>query len=332
MFIIRPDGNYLDFYNRFCYYLSNARISIIEEKEIQFTSEDILKYFYYKFSDYVDYMTAGASRCIFVGSEREDLEATIIEIKDRLRDEFGVDKRCLRNLIHSSQTGTELFLQKHLFGEKYFQPPYVKGKDYHIQVSKAVDIPRIINILEECRLNSAILDVKIDELDVAIDILRKTKPPIVPLGLSVSKIIMCETCSYELIWFIEPKALISQMQKTPVSPLDLKSISYNIGLGKVDFEHKSKRIIANTKEEYIEKSSLKFLSIYRPLLQTICIDAIQMDSPLFSIEEMEFRGDIALDFGFKVFGGSSIPSMIGKFAYQYCYDMLEEVELRSIDV
>ena len=51
MFIIRPDGNYLDFYNRFCYYLSNARISIIEEKEIQFTSEDILKYFYYKFSD-----------------------------------------------------------------------------------------------------------------------------------------------------------------------------------------------------------------------------------------------------------------------------------------
>lgn len=124
MFIIRPDGNNTDFCNCFRKQLSVAGITIVEEKEIVFTPDDVAKYFYYQFPDYIKYMTTGASRCVFVESMREDLDAKILEIKETLRSEYGVSNRCLKSLIHSSQSGTELFLQKQIFGDKYYHPEY----------------------------------------------------------------------------------------------------------------------------------------------------------------------------------------------------------------
>lgn len=43
---------------------------------------------------------------------------------------------------------------------------------------------------------------------------------------------------------------------------------------------------------------------------------------------MEARGDIAIQYGLKVFGGSSDAKYIGKFSVDYTFDDLDYVEIR----
>lgn len=204
------------------------------------------------------------------------------------------------------------------------------GKDYDMRIYDVRRLPHIISIIEKSGISGAIFNVRIDELNAAYEILKKYDSHKILYGLSVSQVIRNEICSYELIWFIDPEALHSCLGRTSIPVSDFKSISYSVGLGAVNFMLKRSNIIANSKEEYIKKCNAKYMSIYQPLLDKLTIDSIQMDSTLFNLEEMEFRGDISMDYGLKVFGGSSTPFNVGKFAFNYCYDELNELELRSI--
>lgn len=328
MFIIRPDGNTPEFCKRFREYLADEKIGIIEEKEVLFTASEVAKYFFYQFPAYTEYMTSGKSRCIFVGSERADFDAKILQIKENLRSEFGVDKRFLKSLIHSSQSGTELFLQKKVFGDKYFSRDFVVGKDYDVRVPDLNSLPQLVSRINESRLFSVVFDIKPTDLASFEQAMSGQKLERADWGVSTSVIVEKPEYSYELILFIPREALKNIHPTSNLSLEELMGLSYSIGLGAVISEREKDVYDVATKEEYLGKLSEKYSALFFPILMETKITSIQMDSPSFSLQETDYRGDIAFDNGLKVFGGSSDFSLAGKFSYIYCYDEVVDLELQ----
>lgn len=328
MFVIRPDGNTTEFCRRFRECLLDEEIDILEEKEILFTLGDVKKYFFYQFPAYFDYMTSGESRCIFVGSNRADLDAKILQIKDNLRAEFGVDKQFLKSLIHSSQSGTEFFLQKEIFGEKYFSPEYVVGNDFDIKVPSLKSLPYLISRINESHLFNVVFNINRWELPFFEQVMSNQALDHTNWGISTSVLIEKDEYVYEKIFFICRDALKSIRQVSNLSIADLSSLSYSTGLGFVDFQMGDNVYDVTTKEEYLDKIEKKYSALFAPILFEDEFSSIQMDSPNFSLQETDFRGDIAWENGLKVFGGSSSYAQAGQFSFIYCYDEVENLELQ----
>lgn len=165
--LIKPDGVAAGAENIIEDELFRKNISILCKRRKRLKKSEVKKNFYYKFSDYLDYMTSGDVIAYLICGQNMDLETEIFFIKSSVRKKFNVNGRMTKNIIHGAHCGTEYFTQRRLFFPEYersffssFADPLVKADSIEIEhlecieerIQKTSNIQKLIFCFEYAKI------------------------------------------------------------------------------------------------------------------------------------------------------------------------------------
>lgn len=153
--IIKPDGVEQGAEEILEEELRERGIKVLCKNKRTLSQKDVNDFFYYKFNEYIDYMTSGAVCSYLISSNNIDMDTEIFFLKSKIRKIFEVNGKMTRNIIHGAHCGTEFFVQRRLFFPEYEKKEFTSYADPLVEVSRN-NIDRISEITRDLTENSKI--------------------------------------------------------------------------------------------------------------------------------------------------------------------------------
>ncbi len=127
--LIKPDGVELGIEKQCEKIIAKYNLDIVKKKYLKVSREDIVNNFYYRFKNYIDYMTSGQICAIFLRGKDANMDEVMYIIKNHIRQLYSVSGKDMKNLVHATHCGTEFFLQRNLLFPEYISYKYTGGAD-----------------------------------------------------------------------------------------------------------------------------------------------------------------------------------------------------------
>ena len=127
--LIKPDGVELGIEKQCEKVIFKYNLEIVKKKYLKIYRKEIVNNFYYRFENYIDYMTSGQICAIFLRGKDANMDEVMYLVKNNIRQLYGVSGKDMKNLVHATHCGTEFFLQRNLLFPEYISYEYTGGAD-----------------------------------------------------------------------------------------------------------------------------------------------------------------------------------------------------------
>lgn len=299
--VIKPDGVKINIMDECEEEIKKRKINILAKKYFYLEEDDVKKYFYYNFKEYVEYMCGDKICVYFLQAENIDLDVEVYSIKKKIRDNHKVNGKMMNNYIHGSHCGTEFFLQRKLFFPEYDSIQYSSGYDMYCCTdwSKEILWEKVNNIKENGHVRKIVFDVVPNSLEHFQKVIEEK-------GLKN----YVDYCNSEIVTIKDIKCRIIQYHTREKG----KVINFLGQLEGVQLERPTGNSLEAYNFQNRELTNLFFDRLIEKItLQGKEIKGILINSPQMSLNEAECRYEYAKEKGYYLSGGSENIDCLGLF-------------------
>lgn len=318
--LVKPDGVKIGIEYECEKLICKKGINVIAKKYVNLDCEDIKRAFYYKFDSYIKYMTEGKVCAFYIKGENMDLDVEIFKIKNMIRKKYNLNGKHMRNLVHGTHCGTELFYQRKLLFPELDTQSCSYGADMYCVINSSEDviIDKIKNVDREKNIVYTCLDIPIDQFNTLKKKIESYKLN-TEVSFSVTQRVKIKDIIVGVICYL-PRHFeewnISDIKRTMYGGAgynfigEIKNIDFSIG----------KEI--NTLYGYNEANERKVEDGLNMIVDSLENSGIRTDGILINSSDMdlceaECRYEFANKFGYMISGGCKNIDNYGLFTMSY---------------
>ena len=178
LFLVKPTLN-RNLTEEFEVFLRERGYTILETVSKRLTTKQVTDNFFGILKLNIDYLTSGEIYALWCAVESEDVSEDVYEAKMLFREKHGINEMQLDNLVHSSDDGLEMMLQKQVFFPHYSNGKYARGCDMYVDVSSFRHAADVHHLLGEGIKSICVLIESEKDQEIVIELSNKYQVSII---------------------------------------------------------------------------------------------------------------------------------------------------------